>query len=403
MSKSSACRSLSLCTCCALAMGCSDAPEEIEATERALAIPGFGEPLAGLPRDQQERFERGQEEFAEDESIEEGLGPVFNDTSCVACHGVPAAGGASTILETRFGLMSDGVFDPLAEEGGSLMQVSGIGRAGGCYYQGERIPADATVMARRLTTPLFGLGLVDAVNEIDFYLLAINELVSSPAEAGMVSVVHDIARDRDAVGRFGWKAQVPTLHQFAGDAYLNEMGVTSPEFPDESCPQGDCSLLACNPNPELNDPEGENVDAFTDFMRLLAPPPPLPATLQTALGHGVFTRLGCNHCHTETLRTGFSDVAALTLVELHPYSDFLLHDMGTLADGIEQGRSTGTLMRTAPLWGLRVRSSLLHDGRAHSPEAAILAHRGQGQRAADAFASLAAGDRANLLAFLSSI
>jgi CxxC motif-containing protein (DUF1111 family) len=384
-----------------LAIGCAGEHEEVGVAVSASVSPGFGEPLAGLSAGELARFRAGEEAFAEDETPADGLGPVFNDTSCARCHSAPTEGGASSVFVTRFGRVSSGRFDPLANEGGSLIQVRGIGSAGTCNFVGEIVPADATVSVRRITTPLFGLGLVDELDEADFSARALAQATSFPGEAGVVSVVHDIAGNRDAVGRFGWKAQVPTLHQFAGDAYLNEMGITSPEFPDESCPQGNCALLACNPRPGLND-DGDDVDAFADYMRLLAPPAPLPAQ-GTARGHAVFTQLGCDHCHTETLTTGASEVAALDHVTFHPFSDFLLHDMGALGDGIEQGHSTVTLMRTAPLWGLHVRSTLLPDGRAHAVEDAVRAHRGQGQRAADAFAALPAPDRASVIAFLKTL
>jgi CxxC motif-containing protein (DUF1111 family) len=394
-------RVLWLSTYSALVLGCVDSSDALD-TQNTSLTPGFGAPLVGLSMDEQNRFALGAAAFAEDEDVNDGLGPVFNATSCVACHSVPVQGGFSPIFVTRFGRSLDGVFDPLAGEGGSLIQTQGIGRVGGCYFAGETVPADANVVAHRITTPLFGLGLVDELDEADFYARAADQASRFPDEAGVVSVVHDIAANRDAVGRFGWKAQVPTLHQFAGDAYLNEMGITNPEFPDESCPQGDCSPLVCNSAPGLND-DGTEVDALRDYMRLLAPPVQLPAGTQEARGHAVFARISCNRCHTESLTTGDSDVAALDHVELHPYSDFLLHNMGTLGDGIEQGHSTRVLMRTAPLWGMRARSSLLHDGRAHTPEQAILAHRGQGQRARDDYAALPSVDRADLIAFLKTL
>jgi CxxC motif-containing protein (DUF1111 family) len=215
-------------------------------------------------------------------------------------------------------------------------------------------------------------------------------------------MVLEIRTGQMRVGKFGWKSQVPTLFQFSGDAYLNEMGITSPEFPNENCPQGDCAQLAFNPVPELND-NGEAVVAFNDFMTLLAPPPRGTITRQVSAGAFWFDRVGCDDCHTPTLVTGTSPVAALSRKVFHPFSDFLVHDMGRLGDGITQGDVGGREMRTAPLWGIRTRTALLHDGRATTIERAILAHDGQGRFARTNFLNLNSGARAALVAFVNSL
>jgi CxxC motif-containing protein (DUF1111 family) len=362
----------------------------------------FGDPLPGLDPDQLARFQDGKDEFEQVEPLEEGLGPVFNDNSCAACHKVPATGGGSDTLETRFGTVTGGAFDPLAQLGGSLIQVKGIGAAGNCTFNGEVVPPEATVVAKRRTTPLFGLGLVDAVPQSTFHFVARIEATYFPNEAGRPGQVQDIARGRGAVGRFGWKNQNPTLHQFAGDAYVNEMGVTNPEFPDENCPQGDCTLLACNPFPDLND-DGSSVAAFTDFMTFLAPPPRAAFTAQAFAGRRIFSSLGCSRCHWSTFRTGWDRGPALSGVTFHPYSDFMLHDMGSLGDGIQQGDTGVNEMRTAPLWGVRVMTTFLHDGRATTLPDAILAHDGQARPARDRFAALSPDDQASLVAFINAL
>src|SRR5262249_33573932 len=161
----------------------------------------------------------------------------------------------------------------------------------------------------------------------------------------------------------------------SGDAYVNEMGVTTPLFPNENCPQGNCALLIANPGPShpplnTNDADNSSLQEFTDFMSFLAPPPRAPGTSSLSIlssvtsGEQVFNLIGCADCHQPTMKSGPSPVAALNQVTFHPYSDFLLHDMGSLGDGITQGTATGRLMRTAPLWGVRVLTTLLHDGRA---------------------------------------
>ncbi|HUM12070.1 MAG TPA: di-heme oxidoredictase family protein [Myxococcaceae bacterium] len=364
--------------------------------------PAAGEQLAGLTQSERDRFASGIEDFDDEETPEDGLGPMFNETSCARCHNVPARGGGSALLETRFGAMVNGHFDPLAQAGGSLIQAKGIGATGACDFVAETVPPEATLTSLRRTTPLFGLGLVDAVPESTFSYVARIEAALFPDEAGRVAKVHDIKRNRTAVGRFGWKNQETTLHQFAGDAYLNEMGITNPEFPIENCPGGDCSLLDCNPLPTLND-DGSGVVALADFMTFLAPFPRKLLTAEAWGGKRVFSSIGCSHCHWDTFRTGDSPVAALNHVTFHPYSDFLLHDMGSLGDGIEIGDAKGREFRTAPLWGISAVTLYLHDGRAATLEDAILAHDGQAKKARDLFVALPAQQQTALFAFLTSL
>jgi CxxC motif-containing protein (DUF1111 family) len=204
------------------------------------------------------------------------------------------------------------------------------------------------------------------------------------------------------VGKFGWKALVPSLFQFAGDAYLNELGITSPQFPDENCPSGNCAELAFNPAPGMND-AGDGIVALADFMTMLGAPPRGTTSRDTTDGETVFERIGCNSCHVATLQTGASNLTGLDRKSYHPYSDFLLHDMGSLGDGIEQGDAHAREIRTAPLWGLRMITTFLHDGHARSLEAAILAHDGQGRASRDRFNTLDADSKAKLIAFLRSL
>ncbi|HXJ33588.1 MAG TPA: di-heme oxidoredictase family protein [Candidatus Eisenbacteria bacterium] len=392
----------------------------------ALALGGaaqadFGDPVIGLTAEELQRFTDGQAAFASVEEADEGLGPIFNGTSCGGCHSVGALGGGSDTVETRFGTTTGGAFDPLASLGGSLIQNQGIGAAGACTFVGEVVPPQATIRAGRRTTPLFGLGLVDAVPDATFVALARTQARRTPATAGRANMVVNVVSGGTSVGKFGWKAQVPSLIQFSGDAYVNEMGITTPMFPDEMCPNGDCSLLACDPVPGIDD-DLEDVEAFNAFMSFLAPPPRLgpvdfalasaqlqqtfPGTSSSALARGgsrVFGRIGCDDCHAPALTSGPSPVAALNRRRFRPYSDFLLHDMGSLGDGIEQGTASGREMRTAPLWGLHVITTFLHDGRAKTIEEAILAHDGQGAPARGRFLALRPIQRASLLAFLGTL
>jgi CxxC motif-containing protein (DUF1111 family) len=365
----------------------------------------LGSALAGLTAAEQARFEAGLEEFTAPEEVDEGLGPVFNEDACNVCHDAPV-GGTTGRLETRFGKVRNFKFDPLANLGGSLIQDHAIGRvpAGRGFFKfvPEVVPRIANVTTSRLTTPLFGLGLVDAVPDQTLLALASAEARNSFSTKGTPHMVTDVGTGATRVGRFGWKAQQATLHTFAGDAYLNEMGITSPDFPDENCPQGNCDLLRFNPVPTLND-SGDGVTAFADFMTLLAPPPRGRITQDVEQGGRVFVAIGCADCHTPTLTTGSSPIAALSNKTFQPFSDFLLHNMGRLGDGIVQGNAKGREMRTAPLWGLTSRPVFLHDGRAKTPTAAILFHDGQGAKARRNFLDLRRSQQQDLLAFLRSL
>src|SRR5262249_8108024 len=154
-------------------------------------------------------------------------------------------------------------------------------------YAGEKVPSEATIVAQRRTTPLFGLGLVDAVPDAALVALAKLQARGFPDTAGRPHIVTNLVTGGLSVGKFGWKAQVPSLVQFAGDAYLNEMGITNPLFPNENCPQGDCAALAGNPVPSLND-DGTGVIRFANFMTLLAPPPRTSVTARILEGGVVF-------------------------------------------------------------------------------------------------------------------
>jgi CxxC motif-containing protein (DUF1111 family) len=353
-----------------------------------------------LTADEQARFEEGLDEFLDVETPATGLGPVFNEASCASCHAEPATGGSGPTIETRFGLSQDGSFDPLVGLGGSLLQSRAIA---GCPFGGEQVPPQANVVAGRRTTPLFGLGLVDAVPDQAFHDRAAAEARDPDRAFGRVAVVRDAVTGRLAVGKFGWKAQIDSLFVFGAEAYLNEMGITNPLFPNENCPQGNCALLACDPVADPED-DGTDVERFNDFMTMLAPPPQARRTGNARAGENTFSQIGCATCHQPDMTTGStSPIAALRDVTFHPYSDFLLHDMGALADGIAQGAARTTEMRTAPLWGVSRQRAFLHDGRAATLTDAILAHDGQGRPSRDRFAALPEARKRQLLAFLNAI
>lgn len=392
----------------------TDSTSLVDAVEKAVdtaSATSFGEPLPGLSADLLARFDAGKEEFVQVETPADGLGPVFNEVSCAKCHLQGAIGGGGTLVETRFGKRNPGgTFDPLAQFGGSLIQTTGISNHG-CTQPGERVPPAANVVAGRQTTPLFGLGLLDAVSDRLLLQLADPNDFNGDGISGRLNIVTSPETQRPAIGRFGWKSQVPSVFVFSGDAYLNEMGITNNLFPVESAPQGGRAVCDDDiPAPTLEDPDdngngiGDNVEAFTDFMRFLGPPPHAgTATVQILRGARTFVGIGCASCHQPVLVTRPMPIPALSRKRFFPFTDLLLHDMGALGDGIEQGRAKGGEMRTAPLWGLRMSAPYLHDGRAATISAAILAHDGEGANARARFSRLPAGSLADLLAFLKFI
>lgn len=365
-------------------------------------VNALGQALPGLSDAQLLAFVDGRESFRTTETVADGIGPIFNDTSCVACHDAGGVGGASRRTVTRFGRRVNGVFDPLESLGGSLLQERSINPA-----VREVVPREANVVARRVTTPLFGAGLIEAISESEIML---GTLRAKPAGiAGKVSLVKDVVSGKNLIGRFGWKAQQATLLAFSGDAYLNEMGITNRFFPTENAPNGNTALLArfdqvADLEDTIDPADGKaDVDRLADFMRLLAPPARLAVTGPAVTGERLFAAMDCASCHTPTMRTGKNEIAALSEKTVGLYSDLLLHDMGALGDGIAQGTADVRDMRTAPLWGLRSRPTYLHDGRANTVDAAIRAHDGEAINSRNQYNSASAADRAALLAFLNTL
>jgi len=362
----------------------------------------FGDPIPGLSATQLAEFAEGRNDFQDVDNAASGLGPVFNNVSCVACHSAPAIGGGSVILETRFGRLDNGSFDPLTQFGGSLLQDNAIDP-----HAKETLPPAANIVAKRMTTPLFGAGLIEAIP--DATIMQNANPHGLDRITGRVSVVQDVVTGQTRVGRFGWKAQQATLLAFAGDAYLNEIGITSRLFPTENAPNGSAALLAeydlvADPEDTVDPATGKaDIDHFADFMRVLAPPPTVNLTATARNGKDIFDKLGCDSCHIPAMSTGPSTIAVLDRKSVPLYSDLLLHNMGSLGDGIAQGTARPKEMRTAPLWGLRVRGLFLHDGRAGTVDAAIRMHDGEADHARDRYNKLDPRDQRQLLEFLNSI
>lgn len=363
--------------------------------------PEFGDPLPGLNRRELEEFLDGKEDFEDSETEAGGLGPIFNRESCATCHSAPATGGASEINVTRFGRMENGVFNPLASLGGSLQQDHEINA-----ILHEVVPPEANVVAQRNSTPLFGLGLIEAIP--DGEILRNTRRRPVDGVLGKVARVADPATGRTLIGRFGWKAQQATLLAFAGDAYLNEMGITNRLFPVESAPNGNAQLLSQHDT--VADPEDvpdangvADIDRVEAYMRWLGPPPRLALTASAAPGRNVFQNIGCALCHVPVMMTGPHRSPALRNKEVWLFSDLLLHDMGALADGIAQGPADVREMKTAPLWGLRASAPYLHDGRAQTVDEAIRAHDGEAKAAKERYLKLNKQQMQQLLDFLATI
>jgi CxxC motif-containing protein (DUF1111 family) len=427
-----------------LAAGCADQPgqddELVEWSSTEQAITAVGDALPGTDPDE---FATAKEAFEAVEGLEEGVGPVFNERACGACHTDGAVGGAGIQIERRFGRFSNGRFEDLDNRGGSLRQLFTAGPFTGangqrCNPPLEVEPREATVRnVGRLTTALFGLGLVDALPNSAITVNASNQpfnvrgtivnsrlLIPNPDDP-----TQSIGGNR--VGRFGWKAGVATLVQFSADAYVNEMAITTQscirgrsilDFALESRPNGNASPAGCD---DLAPPHGipgipaetddvvgscanglteiqDDVAEFTTFMTFLAPAPRLPIDPAINLQGGtVFNRIGCAQCHL--LRDYVTPSRPANGVPgnfvFRPRSDFLLHDIGT-GDSIgNDGDSVATTnrIRTAPLWGLHHRRLLMHDGRATTIEQAISFHGGQAAASRDAFNRLNSSDRRAML------
>lgn len=276
----------------------------------------------------------------------------------------------------------------------------------GCQAQ---IPNDANVLIRRIPTPLFGAGLIEAIPDAAIRAGEDPGDRNGDGVSGRAASLIDIASQRERVGRFGWKAQHATLLAFAGDAYLFEMGITNDLFPDEVAAGISAQKLAeCDKVPGIEDQRDpitgrRGIDNFANFMRFLAPlDREMNGGTEAQRGAQLFGDIGCAACHTPVMMTGPNGVQALDRKPVALYSNLLLHDIGT-SDNIPQGAATGNEFRTAPLWGLRQRKMLLHDGRALTPSQAIDQHGREADRSRQRFRTIPPQDRQALLAFLNTI
>lgn len=369
-------------------------------------------------------FEDNKFIFSERETIEDGLGPTYNDVGCVECHQSVDVGAFSQAMEFRAGHISNGQF--VDAPGGQLVHA----RATDSDVV-EHVSTAETVKAFRITLSTLGDGFVECISNTALQNNVANQPLGQRGTLTQVPVVE--ANNTLRIGRFGWKAQHASLVSFSGDAYLNEMGITN-KFDGFGGRSSADPNAGTNENPAstaggvinvtfpsafdpVEDPEddGNDVLAFADFMAATrAPRRQNPISAAAQRGDALFNSIGCAVCHTRTFVTAapgtlinggaFTVPAALGNKIIHPFSDFALHNIGT-GDGIVQnaGQSTANQIRTAPLWGVRARNRLMHEGLNITIFDSIQLHAGQATSARNNFNALSAAQRSDLIAFVLSL
>jgi len=416
------------------------------ASQSTEAPTGFDNNTNGVTNDATHQVD--QTTFEEVEKLSDGLGPLYNAQSCRECHQNPVSGAASQVTELRVGHQGrDGRFlnpeIPIAHgaeviTGRSLVNDRAI-CPNGAFSNNEiqeRVPDTEMIRTFRLSLSLLGDGFVEAVADQTLVNLAEQQCKSSHKKiCGQILRVPIVeAPGQMGVGRFGWKDQHASLLSFAADAYLNEMGITNRLQPDEV-------TTLCNTVSEPNDTPGQDglsdIDHFARFIRATKAPARDTKQASTVLsrqGWTLFEKIGCSTCHTETMTTApagtkinggtFTIPAALGSITFHPYGDFLMHDVGT-GDGILQaipehyGKKVFRLMsdymakqdfessrnkiRTAPLWGVRLRPRLMHDGASLTFRDAILRHAGEAKHVTTQFEKLKSEDQEAVIEFLKSL
>jgi CxxC motif-containing protein (DUF1111 family) len=407
----------------------------------------FSQPAPTLAGLSLARHDEGDEDFEVEfvpapAAENSGLGPVFDNVSCESCHvgdgrGRPPAPGEQTesflYRASIDGRGPHGGPVPVPDFGGQLQlravpgftpEVSAVIsyattrgtfadgtpfelRAPQYDLQGLYAPLPPGVLISPRTAPVvFGLGLLEAVPESQIYALSDPRDRDRDGVSGRVNVVYNEVRRQNAVGRFGWKANAPTLLQQTAGAYNGDMGVTSSIFPAESCEgRPGCERHAI-------EVEDETVGGVAFYTQTLGVPARRNVDDPTASrGEQLFYAAGCAGCHMPTLRTGFlKGVPEVANQVIHPYTDLLVHDMGPgLADNRPDFQASGQEWRTPPLWGIGLvqtvngHTNFLHDGRARSLMEAVLWHGGEARRARERVRGFSAGERAALIAFLQSL
>ena len=393
---------------------------------------------AGLTAGDLEYFNNiGARAFAEVETVAEGLGPRFNLDSCGGCHAFPAMGGSSPPTNNpqfvRASVMAPGNTVPaFITPNGPVREVRFISSGGvpdggvhaiftiagrpdkpaGCSISQPDF-SNTSNMIFRIPTPTFGAGLIESITDTT---IRNNLAANSAAKASLGIAGHVNTNGNDGtVTRFGWKAQNKSLLIFSGEAYNVEMGVTNENFPNEREEDPACATngLAESATGFDSGASPSDMVAFMGFMRFLDQPQPScggsgqPSCASAGNGGNLFNSIGCALCHTPTLTTGPSPIAALNRAPANLFSDLAVHHMGTgLADYVTQGSAGPDEFRTAPLWGVGQRAFFLHDGRTADLLQAILAHDSSGSEAhgvIQAFQSLTVSQQQDILNFLRSL
>ena len=371
-------------------------------------------------------FAAAKETFEERDEADEGLGPVYNAQACAECHQNPVTGAISQISELRAGHV-DGNGNFVDAPGGSLIND----RATNANIQ-ERVPGAENVRTFRMSLNTLGDGFVEAINSNTLVAIA----NAQPGQSGgaiagqFIQVPVLEAPGNVRVGRFGWKNQHASLVSFSGDAYLNEMGITNRLVRVENTSLGrfvgfgsgfdpvpDNQPCDDIPNTLCGEDTEDDVSVFAQFMRSTKVPPrdtALAATADAINGSNLFDAIGCNVCHTRSITTSPAGTvinggalvvpAALGNKIIHPFSDFLLHDIDT-GDGIVQngGQGTANKLRTTPLWGVRTSARHMHDGQSLTFTDAILRHAGEATAVINRFRNLTATQRNQIIVFLQSL
>lgn len=365
-------------------------------------------PLDGLSHELSRMFLAGDENFGRVFTVDEGLGPIFNNTACASCH---SGDGRATPAEAliRF---SQGT-DLLLDQGGPQLQDKAIPG-----ITPETLPPGVQ-SSKRLPPPVFGVGLIENIPEATILAFADSSDMDNDGISGRPNWIYaaDYVPDSEVgggtglhVGRFGRKANVSSLIQQVVEAYRQDMGITSDFDPIEN-PNPQASGVAIGDR--VSDPEISAAEVLetTMYIRLLKPPARGELTPQVSRGGQVFSNIDCSKCHVPSMKTGPNLITPLDQVDVQLYSDLLLHDMGPgLADNRPDGSATGSEWKTAPLWGTRLirdflggNAFFMHDGRATSLDGAIRSHGGEADSARSAYINLSDEDRESLIAFLESL
>jgi CxxC motif-containing protein (DUF1111 family) len=378
----------------------------------------------------------------------DGLGPLYNARSCSSCHfmdgrGSPPESAGEPMLSVLVRLSVPGQTDkgdpaPEPTYGGQLQPkaIAGVMPEGDAFVTYEEIPGgftdgetyslrrptysftlargemlEATMRSPRVAPAMIGLGLLEAISKEDIVRAADPDDEDGDGISGRPNHVWDAARGESALGRFGWKANQPTLMQQTAGAFLGDMGITTPIFDAQECTatEEDCFAAPTGGDPEAS---AEILDRVTFYSTTLAVPARRDWDDSTVLrGKRLFAEAGCANCHTPVQETGtLEGYAELSNQTIRPYTDLLLHDMGeALADGRPDFEADGREWRTPPLWGIGLlevvngHTNLLHDGRARDFVEAVLWHGGEAEASREAFRSMPREDRLALVRFLESL